>query len=732
MQLKPYFCTLALLCLSASAADIPYQTNASALALWGDAKALHVVAAPRSKKTKLVATPVAAVGTLGKGRLVAVSLQAPLRKDCSKAHAELAADWVRAASDKPAPRVAFFRVGTLSKHLAAAGLTGKSTRKIDAKTLKNADVLCVTWLRNDAERAAVEAFAKSGKGVVIFSCGVSRKTAVRDATANRLLSPAGISITNRNITAKYGGTIQPASADGVPKEIKLEAAFATLDAPAPKPVRRKRGQKKPVVKWESPRAHAVYTIQAAGPAVPRTSEFAKLYIALAKYGWTVVPPKNQRDPKAVNIEKNPRDYLAVVLLDAYLAKAPVERVKAHPAADVYPGAVPPSAKRITKTLDVDLSVPRWHTTGLYAAPGEVLTVTAPASVLGKNFKVRIGAHKDSNLRHETLQRFPHLTRSFEITKATTRAACSFGGTVYIEVPRGGNLSGTVKFTIAGGVAQPVFRRGMTAAQWAAELKHPAPWAEICGHKVILIVPTEMAKTVTQPEELMERWDRFLDLCAKVSGNDPAARTSPERLTGSLQISVGYLHSGYPAMGQYNHNLGLVDNDALSKDVPWGWYHELGHNHQNRDWTFTNGGEVTVNIFPLAGYNLLLKRPVSDNKRFGSKLGPGLKNYFSKTPTYKDFTSDVWLGLVFYYQIIEGFGWDNWFAVAKTYRGLSADQRPKTDQQKRDLFLEIYSKQVKRNLAPHFIAWGLEPSDAACEAVKTLPKWTHPEVLKHTK
>jgi transposase len=51
-----------------------------------------------------------------------------------------------------------------------------------------------------------------------------------------------------------------------------------------------------------------------------------------------------------------------------LATAP-ERVVAHPASSSFPGSVPAGAALVEKVLEVDLSVPGRHSTGLYAAPG---------------------------------------------------------------------------------------------------------------------------------------------------------------------------------------------------------------------------------------------------------------------------------------------------------------------------------------------------------------------------
>ena len=50
---------------------------------------------------------------------------------------------------------------------------------------------------------------------------------------------------------------------------------------------------------------------------------------------------------------------------------------------------------------------------------------------------------------------------------------------------------------------------------------------------------------------------------------------------------------------------LVDVNNLMAGS-WGLYHELGHNHQNRDWTFDGTVEVTVNLFTLYVYDKVLR------------------------------------------------------------------------------------------------------------------------------
>ena len=72
---------------------------------------------------------------------------------------------------------------------------------------------------------------------------------------------------------------------------------------------------------------------------------------------------------------------------------------ANPKLVVFMGSIflallPAGAPRVTRTLRIDTAVPRWHSTGLYAAPGETITVTVPQAAAAMGLKVRIGAHTD--------------------------------------------------------------------------------------------------------------------------------------------------------------------------------------------------------------------------------------------------------------------------------------------------------------------------------------------------
>ena len=46
----------------------------------------------------------------------------------------------------------------------------------------------------------------------------------------------------------------------------------------------------------------------------------------------------------------------------------------------------------------------------------------------------------------------------------------------------------------------------------------------------------------------------------------------------------------------NTHVILTNGDGKTKS--WGFFHEMGHNHQQPDWTFDGTGEVTNNVFVL--------------------------------------------------------------------------------------------------------------------------------------
>ena len=409
-----------------------------------------------------------------------------------------------------------------------------------------------------------------------------------------------------------------------------------------------------------------------------------------------------------------------------LGRLPAEQVEAHPAAAAFPGAVPDDAPRVTRTLTIDTAGHGWHSTGLYAAPGETVTVSVPEKAAEKSLYVRIGCHKDALWRHDAWRRAPAICHHFPLKTATTPAANAFGGPVYIEVPRDCPL-GRLQVTVAGAVEMPFYVHGQTDLDaWRKTIRHhPAPWAELASGKIVLTVPSRVVRGLDDPAALMDFWDAVADACADLAAR-PRTRERPERYVTDVQISAGYMHSGYPIMTLLDVAPILVDLERLKGNAHggvWGLYHELGHNHQSRDWTFRGTVEVTVNLFTMYVLETVCGQdPTACHGAVSDATRAKKTRAYLAHPDFERWKRDPFLGLIMYIQMEQAFGWDAFKKVFAEYRTLEAAKRPKSDDAKRDQWMIRFSRTVGKDLGPFFAAWHVPVSDAARKAIADLPDW----------
>ncbi len=253
--------------------------------------------------------------------------------------------------------------------------------------------------------------------------------------------------------------------------------------------------------------------------------------------------------------------------------------------------MPRGAKPVSSTLHLDTRIPAWHSTGLYAAPGKVITVTLPPAAVDKGLTLRIGCHSDALWGLDSWRRMPEVCRTWPLREPATEAASSLGGLIYLDVPTGCSL-GTLDVTIRGAVAAPLFVLDTTTrADWVRHIRsRPAPWAELATSKLILTVPSRVIRTLDDPEALLRLWDQVLDADADLA-RIPHERARPERFVLDEQISAGYMHSGYPIMAHLDVERAIVTAEKIAKgEDTWGYFHEIGHNHQSGDWTFDGTGD----------------------------------------------------------------------------------------------------------------------------------------------
>jgi hypothetical protein len=692
-----------LLCAGIAAAEPAWEKHAAALRQ--DVKAIGVAGVPGplcvlgdDAFPVVVAlanrrpVPIVAAATYGKGRLVAFGHGGYLGRVLETADTgrllRNAVAWAGRGK-----RVGVLRNGYVRDFLEAEALDGADwTRR-----LRKLDTVIADGSRlTDAEIAALDRFVLQGGGLITATLGwgwrqlnPGRDLATQNP-GNRLCAPMGITW--------GGGYIQVPADKRIPIDESLprmvHAGWA-LDALAKE--------------QRADRPLAVYTLSRCIADLPPADPYLLPRLRRLRKKGARLPPLTDDDA------------LAKVLLALDLHEGrylPPEKIRAHPAAEVFPGDVARKAARVTRRVDVDLTVPRWHSTGLYAPPGEVVTVRAP---VGKKLELRIGAHTDRLWDKPKWRRAPEIVRVFPLRDPETRAASAFGGLVYIDVRSAS--AGTAEVWIEGAVEAPYFVLGTTdPARWRKEIRaRQAPWAELATRKVILTVPARVVRGLDDPTDLLRFWDEVMDACADLAAR-PRTRTRPERYVADEQISAGYMHAGYPIMTHLDAAPRFVDLARLRAKGDWGMFHEMGHNHQAGDWTFQGAGEVTCNLFTLFVLETVCPKASGHKAVSEQATRDWIQAYAAAGKDFGMWKRKPFLALVMYRQLKDAFGWEAFKKVFAEYRSLARHERPKTDAQKRDQWLVRFSHAVGRDLGPFFDSWAIPVSDEARKKVAALPAW----------
>jgi len=670
---------------------------------------------------KNLSAPVVVASRLGKGRIVAFGhggfLGSTDKADTGR-FIENAVRWTASRTTaKPAEiKIGVLRNDGLVKYLKTKGFAVTELDQKDWHTkLTGLQVVYAdtgNW-NPAASRPALDKFIRAGGGLITSGLGWGwlqlnpGKSLSEQHPGNLLLTHAGILYLDgyAKPTAKNG---YPTS-DTLPTIVHTSYALETLlDVPK---------TRTPITQQLISQASWILTQTAQ--ALPKSDRLLQPQLAsLKQRSKGKVPSANSPLKPEDAIER-----LAMTLDLQALRNTPPAQIKAHPAAAEFPGSVPADAPRLTKTLTIHTQTTGWHSTGLYAAAGETITVTLPDNATKDKLSVRIGCHTDRLWDKPSWPRAPEISTSSALNKASNTIVSAFGGLIYIEVPNNAAAK-DITLTIAGGVNAPHFILGQTKlSDWRQTIRnYPAPWAELETAKVIFSVPSTALRSLEDPEALMQYWDRVLDGVADLA-SIPRDRKRPERIVPDVEISAGYMHSGYPIMTHMDVIEESLDLAHLTTKGSWGHYHELGHNHQAPEWTFDGTTEVTCNLFSLYTFDQTLGLGLKGHNGISDAARQKhLKKYFSGNEKFDDWKRDPFLALTMYYQMIEGFGWDAFKKTFAEYRKLPKDERPKNDNQERDQWMTRFSHTVGKNLAPFFEVWKIPTSQAARDSLKDLPAW----------
>ncbi|XP_051007596.1 TRPM8 channel-associated factor 2-like [Acomys russatus] len=299
----------------------------------------------------------------------------------------------------------------------------------------------------------------------------------------------------------------------------------------------------------------------------------------------------------------------------------------------------------------------WMSTGLYLLEGQSAEISVSEHAVSAGLKVQIGCHTDDLSEARKLFRAPVVTYQCCMDRTQRSVCCLWGGLLYIIVPKGCQL-GPISVTIRKAVPAPYYKLGKTSLEeWKRCIQeNPGLWGELATDNIILTVPTASLKDLEDPEPLLQLWDKMMQAVAKLAAK-PFPFQRPERIVADVQISAGWMHSGYPIMCLLESVQELINLTSIKSNGLWGPIHELGHNQQCWNWEFPpHTTEATCNLWSVYVHETVLGIP---RAQAHPDLNPEerekrIKEHLQKGAPLSNW--DVWTALETYLQVLSTISW----------------------------------------------------------------------------
>lgn len=298
---------------------------------------------------------------------------------------------------------------------------------------------------------------------------------------------------------------------------------------------------------------------------------------------------------------------------------------------------------------------------------------------------------------------------------------------------------TVRVKVTGGKAFPMYKLNWSnIANWNNDLKimPDAPFVQLFSDKTIITIPYQdyIKFPIANLAETFKRIHSVIDWEDELAGFD---NSSPQNMRTNNRVN--YLVDIYATpedkkkyyMYATNYFIGLKNDNFKEltqiSTKEWGIWHETGHTHQQRSWTWGSILEISVNIFSLYvqekfGETSRLKNdpsgrtesPFEKSKKY---LADPNKNYLviSKTDYDEFFTK-----LVMFHQLKSVYGWDIFKKLHQYFRTTPYSYNPKeTEQDKVNKFIYAMCVLTKNDLVPFFNKWGLRVDEYTNREIRKL-------------
>ncbi|NWK55283.1 cadherin domain-containing protein [Verrucomicrobiaceae bacterium N1E253] len=401
-----------------------------------------------------------------------------------------------------------------------------------------------------------------------------------------------------------------------------------------------------------------------------------------------------------------------------LRELPVAQMTAHRTA-LPVGA---SAARVNKSVTLPETVAGhdyWVIdTGLYAAPGEVVSITVPAALVGIGLDVQIG-HLRTDTGDTNYYTMPYQQLFFDVDTATLDVASPHGGLLMFVAPSGTEWTGAQSVQVNGAVEAPYFEYGVnTNAEWIAGVRdRETPFGVLVSDTHVLVIESEQyLRSLDNPEGVMEIHRNMIwwidDFYNYHRGRPLRTHHDYQPVGGASSMPLSY------GMGS-----NITDYDSLVVGGEALTMHEHGHHADHNNILFHEFGETAPNLGGKYAQQMYL--PFS----WKQELDVGRINNYQRSLTddlwnhYNHYAVDV--KGTFYDSVGAVFGWDK---IRTIVHAISNDATISTAQDKLDALLVHMSQTVGYDVSPFLQQWQLSFSATALSTVSVLPQWNMVETV----
>ncbi|GEM_PF-3159436 len=465
--------------------------------------------------------------------------------------------------------------------------------------------------------------------------------------------------------------------------------------------------------------------------------------------------------------------LQIDVFDNYVTNDHLSEVGelAFETADAFPGPVAETAERldnqtvtINGTFELDpgyngvLNDDSYTTsarrgTGYYAAPGEMVSVEVPTSLVGIGAEVVIGSFtQDVSGKIATgIRRFPRPIKQFEIINETMNVMSPLGGIIYIYVPNGSYL-GNIDITISGAVKFAYYEQSSTNLSDLTEFQAMVEsgevlWAEVVTDIFMYTAPLAYFKR-DDIVETLSTWDKMWEAYQLYNGR-PYPLHRAEHLVIDKMTKWNTLAGGYPMVLTWGtapfitdfwanvggaNMMNILDFEQAIKDEKATYWHEMTH-HTNVP-TLPTETECIVEMAYVVANHVGLGMPLDSAMKYSERgfftrndaiidwvIEPNFRNDEEMTSLQRRYQQR---GYSKYVDIGVLFGWDSLGLINKVFydewtamggQVNDPDGFRITDTE----WILASNEALNVNVAPLYHFWGEQPHDSIMNAVNAYPR-----------